>query len=211
VRPGHISPYLSIHGDWDQFISSKNKKFRYKVRTGITDLQAAGTVSERWFDTAAATEEFLTDMLSIEAHSWKAPVGMAVRAQEMEHEYYRLLLPFLAAQRALQANVMYLDSIPVAYSLCYLSHGRARQLKTSFDERFASLSPGAVAHQHSIKRAFEIGATEFDFLGDVMSHKNQWATAVREHESIYLFLPNWRGRIVGRARQLVHRLRTRIQ
>jgi CelD/BcsL family acetyltransferase involved in cellulose biosynthesis len=206
-RAGHSSPHMKLSGGWEEFLAGKPKKFRYKVRTFIKDLEGAGKVTERWFENDTVMTEFVPDMLAIEAHSWKARAGMAISGSEMESEYYRLLLPFLAAEQAVHANILYLDGTPVAYSLCYRSHGEVRQLKTSYDERYGKLSPGAVTHQLAIRKAFETGASEFDFLGDVMQHKNQWASGVREHETLYLFLHSWRGRFVGRGRQLVQRIR----
>lgn len=210
ARAGHASPFLAISSDWDQFLSTKNKKFRYKVRTGLKNLEQAGAVANRWFSDSVDIEELLAEMLRIEENSWKAGAGMAISSSEMEREYYRFLLPFIAARRALHANVLYLDSAPIAYSLCYRSNGCVRQLKTSYDARHASLSPGAACHQLAIRKAFELGAREFDFLGDNMLHKSLWATGMREHVSVYLFLRTWRGTVLGRGRRLATWIRRRL-
>lgn len=210
VRPGHASPYLSITSSWDQFVAGKDKKFRYKVRNALRDLQAVGQVSEEWFTTEDKVDEFASHMLRIEANSWKAGAGMAVSGNEMERDYYQRLLPFLVARDAMRGNILYLDRNPVAYSLCYVWRGAFRQLKTSFDDRCARYSVGSAVLQHAIKRAYDEGACEFDFLGDAMPHKNQWATGVREHETMYLFQSTWRGIAIGSARQCVQSLRTRF-
>lgn len=206
-RPGHSSPYLSIATSWDEFIASKDKKLRYKVRNSLKDLEAAGTVREEWITSATQCDRFYADMLQIESHSWKVAAGMAISGSELEQAYYRRLLPFLAQRDALRANAIYLDENPVAYSLCYLSQGAFRQLKTSFDDRHAKLSPGSAVLHRALQRAFEAGGCEFDFLGDMMQHKNHWASGVREHRTVYLFLRSWRGRLAGRLRQFTDRLR----
>lgn len=202
TRDGHASPFLAISGSWDEFLSNKSKKFRYKVRAAVKNLSDAGTVSHRWFSDRADTEILLSEMLRIEGGSWKAAAGMAVSVSGIEGEYYRLLLPFLAARGALHANVLYLDAVPIAYSLGYVSDGCVRQLKTSYDQNYARLSPGAACHQLAIRKAFEIGAREFDFLGDVMLHKRLWATGVRRHVSLYITLGSWRGRVFDGARRV---------
>lgn len=207
TRPGHASPYLSIDTDWQRFVSAKSKKFRYKLRSALHELESVGTLLNRWFSRTDEIDALFEDILRVEENSWKASKGMAINNTEMERVYYAQLLPFLASQSALHANVLYLDSAPIAYSLCYLSHGCARQLKTSFDQRFAELSPGAVAHRFAIERAFEIGAHEFDFLGDPMLHKTHWANGIREHVSIYIFLPTVRGSILYNARRLAVAIR----
>lgn len=202
ARTGHISPYLKIDTTWEQFVAAKPKKFRYKLRSALKMLHSAGTPNNRWFETAEETRDLLVEIHHIEANSWKASQGMAIIDSEMERAYYAKLLPFLASQSALHANVLYLDSVPIAYSLCYLSHGCVRQLKTSFDQRFEELSPGSIVHRFAIEKAFGIRAREFDFLGDAMLHKTHWATGLREHVSIQIFLPTIRGRMLYNARRL---------
>lgn len=208
-RDGHTSPYLAITSGWDEFIATKDKKFRYKVRNSLKELEAAGQVHERWFIGSADLEQFFQQMLHIEAHSWKVQAGMAISSSDLERGFYENLLPYLAREDALRANVLYLNGQPVAYSLCYQWHGVFRQLKTSFDDRCAKLSAGSAVMHSSIKRAFESGAHEFDFLGDAMPHKNQWASGVRRHTTVHVFLRTWRGRLAGRLRQIADQLRSR--
>jgi CelD/BcsL family acetyltransferase involved in cellulose biosynthesis len=82
-------------------------------------------------------------------------------------------------------------------------------LKTSFDEQRADLSPGSIVIDACIARAFELGASEFDFLGDAGTHKAAWTATVRVHASYFLFAPRAKASIVGRLKQLRGRLVTR--
>lgn len=207
VAAGHESPYLTIATDWNGFVAAKDKKFRYKVRNSLKELEAAGRVEEEWFTQEAALPRFIEHMLHIESRSWKARAGMAISGDAMEGRYYDQLLPHLARRDALRANVLQVDGRPVAYSLCYRSRGAFRQLKTSFDDTFSKQGAGSAVMQSSIRCAFESGAVEFDFLGDAMPHKNQWATGIRRHTTIQVFLPTWRGRLAGGLRQLADRMR----
>ena len=200
---GHASPFLEINSDWPAFLQTKSANFRSNVKRKARKLSEAGAVTNRWFSGADEVEQLLAEVLAIEEHSWKSGAGMAISASEMEREYYRLLLPFIAAQNALHANVLYLDAVPIAYSLCYVSDGCVRQMKTSFDQRYGQLSPGTVCYEIAIRRAFETRAREFDFLGDSMQHKGLWADTLREHLSLYLYLPTWRGALLAGARRLM--------
>ena len=206
-RAGHASPYLTIAGDWETFLAGKSRKFRYNLRARRKNLEEAGAVVERWFSGGTEIEALVADILRVEQSSWKLAAGMAISASEKERSYYRLLLPFIAGRQALYANVLYLDAQPIAYSLCYVSDGCIRQLKTSFDARYNRVAPGILCHQTALRRAYEIGAREFDFLGDVMAHKTLWSGQVREHVSIYLFMRSWRGVALGGARRLARWLR----
>lgn len=205
--PGHSSPYITVDAGWDDFLQSRPRKFRYKLRTELKHLEAAGAVVNRWFGDSKDVDDLLDDMLCIEENSWKVGADMAITNSAMERSYYRSLLPFLAARQSLHANILYLESQPIAYSLCYATKGRISQLKTSFDQRFSRLGAGSVAQRFSIQHAFEVGAREYDFLGDAMPHKLQWGASIREHESLYLYLPGLRGFVAGATRKVAAALR----
>jgi CelD/BcsL family acetyltransferase involved in cellulose biosynthesis len=144
-------------------------------------------------------------MLEIEANSWKAGANIAVTSNAYEQPYYQALLPFLAEQGLLAASVHYLDGAPIAYQLSYSFGGKLGNLKNSFDERHKALSPGTVIIKGAVQRAFEIGATEFDFLGDAQPYKVLWTDRVRAHATYYLFSRRLRSRFVGALKSWLHR------
>jgi len=197
------SPAMRLTGTWTDYLATKRKKFRYKIKRRRRDLLRGGEVEARWFDEASDVPALLEAILSIESHSWKVEADMAISEHPQEQRYYELLLPWMANRNLLLANVIYLDAEPIAYNLCYLWNGCLGQIKTSFDGRFAELSPGAAATEDAIRRGFEIGAGEFDFLGDVMPHKLEWATHTREHCNGYLFANAWWAKLIGTAKGAV--------
>ncbi len=205
--PAEGSPYLTIDCSWDEFLASKSRNFRYTLKRKEKSLAKKGAISEQWFHSPESVDELIDAVLAVEAKSWKVDAGMAISERGVEERYYRLLLPFLAAQEALAANVLYLDDAPVAYSLCYAWHGQLAQLKTSFVEDISRLSPGLVVNHRSIRYAFENGFSEFDFLGDVMPHKMHWTDDVRYHSNYYLYAPKLKARCVHLLKTLIARLR----
>jgi CelD/BcsL family acetyltransferase involved in cellulose biosynthesis len=206
VIPGDLSPYLPLEGTWDAYLATKKKKFRYKLRHRRELLDQNGKWELRWFESAADTERLLQDIVHIEARSWKAKEGIDIPADARELEYHRALLPFLAKQGALLANVLYIADQAVAYCLCCRDRQWVGNLKTSFDESFAVLSPGAVVIDTSIERAFSLGAREFDFLGNSGSHKLAWSELMRVHADYFLFAPRLKPRVVALLKTLKKRL-----
>lgn len=201
---GDSSPYISIDKSWDEFLQTKTSNFRYNLKRKEKGLLKAGKIELRWYTTPESVPEFLSHMLAIEEHSWKTSEGMAILGDSFEKVYYQHLLPWLAREGLMSANVMLLDGSPIAYSLCYVWNGRHGQLKTSFDDRYKQLSVGRVLYMYTIQPQFAAGAREFDFLGDAMRHKMEWTAQVRAHDDIDLFAPTWRGRIVGFVRRIRH-------
>ena len=200
--PVDFAPYLPIEQSWERFLASMDKKFRYKYRKRQETLGEHTGLSMRWFTTVDDVPQFLAALLDVEAHSWKASEGVAVSNASHEGSYYAKLLPFLAAEGALLANVLFKGDTPVAYNLCCNYDGWVGQLKTAFDVSLEQLSPGALVIDSAIRAAFEQGAHEFDFLGTPGKpapepHKLFWTKHVRSHKSYFLFAPRPLSRLVA--------------
>lgn len=197
VIPGSASPYLSITEPWTQFLAKRNKKFRYKLRRRREQINDEHNFAVRWFTSESDTEALLSDMLAIESNSWKTNVGTDITARDTELSYHRRLLPYLAAEKALLGVVLRYGARPIAYSLCCSFNQWIGHLKTSFHNDFANASPGAYLIDTCVQKAFEIGATEFDFLGDAAPHKLSWTSTTRQHADYFLFAPTMKARLVA--------------
>jgi len=209
VFPDDSSPYLPIDQTWEEFLASRSKNFRYTLRRKEKALKKAGILEERWYESLADVPDLYECMMSVEANSWKTEAGLAVSDTAHEQRYYQRLLPYLAERGALFANSLQLDGNPIAYHLCYRWGGRVGNLKNSFHEDYEKLSPGSVAIHHAIKRAFETGVEDFDFLGDIQPHKSLWTKQVRQHGNYYLFSSGFRPRLASSLVRVRGVLRTR--
>ncbi|MGH6636434.1 MAG: GNAT family N-acetyltransferase [Gammaproteobacteria bacterium] len=203
TRSGESSPYISIQKGWDAFLAEKSGNFRSQLKRKEKKLRQLGELKAIWFTSEEQVPQLLADILVVEKNSWKEGLGMAISNNQAEQQYYQRLLPFLAQRDWLYANVLRLNGDPVAYSLCYAFNRRVGQLKTSFDHRLREFSPGIVANKVTIQKAFDIQATEFDFLGDVMRHKIEWADEIREHRDFYLFSKRLKATLIGRIKQVI--------
>jgi len=197
------SPYLAINSSWEDFLASKPGDFRYKIRKRYKKFTAEKNHEITWYETEASTKVLLERILSIESHSWKVPIKTAITCKKHEQHYYELLLPILAKKDALMANVLSISGHPIAYNLCCTWNGWIGQLKTSYDERFSHLSPGSVAMDLMIKKAFDCKAKEFDFLGGSNQHKLFWSKKTRRHNTYYLFSRSRTSNTLGRIKLLL--------
>jgi CelD/BcsL family acetyltransferase involved in cellulose biosynthesis len=201
VVQGDESPFLSIVGTWDGYLATRSKKFRYKYRQRREQFADASVFSLRWLTAPTDVEQLLAAMLAVERQSWKSGAGLSIVAREMELNYHRRLLPVLAREGALLANVLHRAARPIAYSLCCHYGGWVGHLKTSFDQEFAALSPGGYVIDVSVERAFDLKAREFDFLGDAVPHKLAWTSTTRRHVDFFIFGRTWKGRMMGLAKR----------
>lgn len=207
TTPRTSSPYLPLSKDWQELLSLKPKKFRYKVRQRAYTLSDSPELQMQWYSDASDCPQLLEAMRKIEDHSWKKDAGIAVFDRPTELRYHKLLLPYLASENALFGNVLFRDDEPIAYSLCCIVNGWAGQLKTSFDTRFADLSPGGIVMDEAIQYAIKRGANEFDFLGKADPHKLAWTKNSRPHTTYYLYLKSRvRGRLMGKLKEIRARM-----
>ena len=193
-----VSPYIAIDRPWSDFLTTRSKKFRANLQRSQRRSESAGATEMRWYRDGADTRDLLNQILQIEQNTWKQRQGTSINNRQSELRYHELLLPLLASWRTLYANVLMHGEIPVAYVLCCNRDGWVGQLKTSFDERFRDA--GSYAIDESVRSAFEIGATSYDFLGDVAPHKTRWTSLARAHENLSLYANT----MVGRALWALH-------
>ncbi len=208
IIPNTASPYLTISTDWDDYLASRSRSFRYRLQRKAKAVAKAGEISLRWYTDELDIDQLLEEMLQIEANSWKVAAGMSIAHRPVEQRYYEQLLPVMATNGLLMANVLYIDKKPVAYGLCYNFKQCWGQLKTSFDDTFKEFSPGTHLVDLSIEHAFKEGAHEFDFLGDRMRHKLEWTDQVRSHHNLYIYNTN---SITGKIAALIKRFTTFIK
>lgn len=210
IVQGEMSPYLVVQEPWHKFLAQKSKKFRYKLKRRREFFENKEGAELRWYTGPQGTDSLFEQILEIESRSWKARGGVDIPASPYEVEYHRRLLPFLAERGMLLANVLSIQERPVAYNLCCHRGAWVGQLKTSFDDRYAEFSPGAFVIDEAIQRAFEVGAREFDFLGDSDPHKLAWTSHTRPHASYFLFAPRLKPRILGRAKLLASAIKSAV-
>lgn len=205
--PGESSPYVVLQGSWEGLLQSRSRNFRSNRNRALRNVESYGVTSTRWFVERSDTKELLDQILHVEARSWKAGENMAISSRPMEQDYYRRLLDVLAARGALLANVLYVQDRPVAYVLCCNWRGWVGHLKTSFDGAYNHV--GARVIDESIRRAIELGATEYDFLGDATRHKLHWTDRIRNHFSYWQYARTPFGRLLALAKRAADALRSR--
>jgi hypothetical protein len=188
---GQHSPYVAMLKPWPDYLRTLSKKMRANITRCIRTTEQSGDAVMQWYEGECDTDRLLSDILEVEAKSWKASESKAIEQDAAEGRYHKALLPWLA-RHGLMANVLYVNQRPTAYVLCASWGGWIGQLKTSFDQ--TTRDAGFRVIQASIERAHTRGENEYDFLGDAAPHKLRWTERIRSHEDYWLFAARWRGR-----------------
>jgi CelD/BcsL family acetyltransferase involved in cellulose biosynthesis len=137
----------------------------------------------------------MRDVLEIERNSWKQDQGSSFTADGSVARFYANLARACAGRGWLRLHLLYLDGQPVAH-VFGVRHGKSfLALKTSYDRRFRSASPGVGLMLEAVERAFGEGAAMVEFLGDEARWKAEFATEYRLSTNLFVFsggIPDWR-------------------
>jgi CelD/BcsL family acetyltransferase involved in cellulose biosynthesis len=179
--PGNVCPIVRVDGDWDGYLASRSKHVCSEIRRKRRKLDRAGAARWRVVTSPADSHEAMTDILQIERGSWKEDNRSSFTAVPGLADFYGALSLRCALRGWLRTYMLYLDNVPVAHMLGIVYNNEYYALKTSFDEHFRDLSPGAVLATYALEQAFASRLHIFDFLGVPSRWKDELANDTRRH------------------------------
>ena len=172
------SPTIGLDGDWDHYLAGRSRHVRSELKRKQRQAAQAGlqvvTISK-----ADDVDRALDDILRIEQGSWKEAEGTSFGREIGAAGFYRTLARQCAAAGWLRLYLMYHHERPVAHLYGVVHKNEYYAIKTSYDESYRQLSPGAVLFAHVIRDACAQGLTTIDLLGAAARWKNELATASR--------------------------------
>jgi CelD/BcsL family acetyltransferase involved in cellulose biosynthesis len=206
------SPYVAVEGTFDDFMAGRERKFRKEIGRRWRRLEESGG-GARFEDGSERLEELLDEGLRLEGSGWKEEQGSAILSSPARERFYRDVARWAAERGWLRLAFLDAEGGPVAFDYCIEADGVCYVPKGGFDVEHRKLGPGQLLTYASIKRAFEIGLTSYELLGQQDEYKRSWTSSTRERVRLQAF-PR---RPVGSAsyvawrygRPLVRRLRKR--
>lgn len=204
TTPGNSPPYLTISGNWEDYLGGKSTNFRYNLRRKRRKLEACGDVE---IEFVTSDEDFVRvyeQICKIEKHSWKATEGSAITSRAWESDFYGNILPPLLANGQAIVTLLRVSGKAVAHDISAVGGKTAYCLKTSFDDSYSAESPGMVLRTELLSRLFDQRLTEYDFLGAGESYKLGWSSGVRDTFDAIAYNRSWRGAFAA-ARNRVQR------
>ena len=209
-----LRPYLPLPDSWDDLLASLSHKLRWQWRRGRRGLEQDGGFAVRTTSGGAGLDRDLELFLELESSGWKGREGTAILNDPRAERLYREFAVQAARQGWLRLSIMESAGLPVAAALGCVFAGKAFRLKSGFDERRASDSPGLVLVGEELRRSIEDGLHEYDFLGAAQPHKLRWGAMTRRLVTVHAYrgattLPAYAVR--GKVRPALGRLRRRMR
>jgi CelD/BcsL family acetyltransferase involved in cellulose biosynthesis len=176
------SPLVATGGDFARYREPRKHRWREIERRG-RKLRREHQTEFRLIADPHDLDRELEAGLQLEASGWKGAAGTAILASASTAGFYRSLARALHRRGELRLSSLISDGEVIAFDLA-LEHGsRYFLLKTAYDERYRSLSPGLVMRLAVIERCFELGLESHEFLGADMEWKRLFATGAREQRA----------------------------
>jgi CelD/BcsL family acetyltransferase involved in cellulose biosynthesis len=200
------SPYLDLPP------SGVTAKFRANLRRRRRNLEALGALEHT---RTASGDSGFERFLALEERGWKGAEKSAIACQSSTWRFYGDVVRLAAERGELAINALELDGEPIAMHLALECGGTYYLLKTTYDERWSTASPGQLLVDAVLEEGQARGLTRFDFLGPSMDWKRAWSGRERAHSVLYLFRSGAFGRLLfevkfGAAREAFDRTRALI-
>lgn len=203
TREAPQSPFLPLPPTWDELLQSISRNLRSQWRRARRTLEAEGEVRVRTVRGGEELPGALEALLRVEGSGWKARQGTAIASTPRTRTLYWDFAERAAANGWLRIHLLELEGEAIAADLDCVYGGECYLVKTGFDERFASFSPGLLLRGEALRLAIEDGCRGYDFLGPPDGYKMRWASELRPRLHLYAY------RGVARMPQLVYRSRVR--
>jgi len=185
VTRSHPNRFLAVEtrGSWDDYRRAMRSRWGSVERKGrklARDHGARLGIVEPPTNLAAQLDEGF----ALEARGWKGEAGTAVDRDSVYAVFLRAAARGFDAAGELRCSEIRVDGRLVAWDVAILSCRRLYSLKTTYDEDFATLSPGLVLRRAIVERCFALGLDGHEFGGRDMGWKRRFATSARASNSL---------------------------
>jgi CelD/BcsL family acetyltransferase involved in cellulose biosynthesis len=168
--------YVRGEGGWAELCKT-GPHWLTRMRRKLRKFEEAGGTADRYLGAAAG--ERIEEAAAIEARSWKASRGKAQLSQARERELLREALRRLGDRGELELWIARVGGMPAAFELNFLTADWIGLYQGAHDEAFRHLGPGTVLELLSIRRAWEAGVREYDYLTGAGDYKAERTHAQR--------------------------------
>lgn len=187
VRPLLRSPFIPLEGEWSDYRRRLTSKRRSNLRRLRAKLESLGPVSVDVQSGDEDLDRFLDEFITLESAGWKGERGSAIASSADTLRFYREVARWSAARGSLRLCFLRVDGRPVAGDLSIEECGRHYLIKTGFDPDHRSLAPGVLLRYVMIERAYALGLSSYELLGNDNAWKREWAEQSHERLRVQAF------------------------
>lgn len=196
VRASANCPYVELPASFEDYISSRGSTTRESYRRAKRRLEKDFPAARFGMaETPEEVEHIMDALVRLHQQRWlQKGYSGSFSTQEFTH-FHRTV-----ALKAFQSNMLRLyflviNTEVIAIYYCYRIADSVQYYLGGFDEKYSKYSPGILINAFAIEESIQEGAKRFDFLEGEERYKQHWMTHNRVNMILWIFRPNWRGRI----------------
>jgi len=204
---------LDLPASYEEFLSSRQSRFRTKVRSLTRRIDQGDIV----FETQCGADDLrrkLRSLFDLHQRRWTAAGQSGVFGSSVKRIFYAHFVPRFARNGWLRLYSLRRGQEYVAHQLCFGVAGTTYLLQEGFDVSDPKASYGQMLRAAVVRHLIDLGETRYDFLGGFSAHKADWGskpgTMVHLHMArrnlralLYFNVPVWREGIAAKAERVL--------
>ncbi|MEK7775706.1 MAG: GNAT family N-acetyltransferase [Candidatus Zixiibacteriota bacterium] len=212
ITEGRQSPFMSITGTWDDYLTSLNSARRGYIKNEcMKRLTKAKSHSLYRLHAAQDAENVFVVMHDVSGRSWKGAEGSAIGQLSAMQTFYELYLPIALRLGHIDVWVLEIESIIAGFDCCLTNGNNYSGIRSDYDTQLKYYHPGENMRIAVIRRLFDSGKPgEYDMGGDAALYKMKWATGIRRHLNITIVNDTWRAKGIAFSRYTLKPIIERI-
>jgi CelD/BcsL family acetyltransferase involved in cellulose biosynthesis len=195
-RSADFSPYISITDSWEEFLKTKSKHFRERLKSIHNRMQRQGVFAVEEY-TGNSNDAGMAQLIAVSRKTWKFGENTAIASDTRDAQFYARLASSATLKDWVTIMVLKQEKTPIAFTFNIHYKNRVFGLKMGFDHEYERFSPNKFLLSHGIKNSFDRQFTEFDLLGKNDAFKMQWTDQVRDQCRYTIFNRTVKGTILG--------------
>ncbi len=204
----HPCPYIKIQGTFDEYLEPRTRLASFGFKKKLKALLENKDVTHRIASDEKSLSKELSDLFLLHEKRSNAKNMSSNFLSDKVKRFHQELAPMFFQEKILSLHLLYDGQTPISALYAFNYKNKTFYYQTGFDPAWSKWSVGAVLLYFSIRRAFEDGLREFDFLKGAEGYKSLWANAVRQEMQLSVYNSNWRGTILS---AVMGRLKVRLR
>jgi len=189
-----VSPYLPISGTWEEYLATRSRDKRRKIRQNRKRLEEMEG-AEVALCTEGLGEDTVRAMVQVEQQSWKQRAGTARLTTPEARAFYADILKTFSRCGWVTLWLVRESQKPIAYKLVFKHNHKMYSYNSAYDLRYSRVSPGSNLTAMALEYAFQHQMAEYDFLRGDEKYKEDWMSGQRGVDDVVLYPPSFRARM----------------
>ena len=178
------SPYITLDKKWDDYLKSRSKSFRYKIRRDLRRLKKGGELQLR---EVSPTSEVWETIFEINCKSWKADRGINMFAGRATRDFMKRVGGRFEDRGWLSIRLLFCNEVAIAYQIDFIYNNKSCYYNSAFLPDYGRYHPGYLIQGLNIKENIRKGRQELDLLRGDEQYKFFYTNEIRYHREIDIF------------------------